>query len=65
MARMRTIEITGLEDLPIVCSLDSFLLENEGGLTPEDVNAIVALKLGERYQGGGGASVAWTVTRTA
>jgi hypothetical protein len=63
--KMRRIEITGLEDEPIVCSLDSFFAENTDGLTPEDVTAIEALGVGESFTGGGGASIAWTVTRTA
>jgi hypothetical protein len=62
---MRMIEITGLEDETIVCSLGVFIAENTDGLTPEDVTAIEALRVGESFTGGGGASIAWTVTRTS
>ncbi len=61
----RAVEITGLEDEPIASTLRAFLANNADVLTPDDAAAIEALQVGESFTGGGGAWMAWTVTRTA
>ena len=47
----------------VLCTLDIFLEDNREGLSEDEVNSIVSLRIGETYSGGGGAAAEWSVTR--
>ena len=62
---VRNIRLQVGNDTPIDTTLDQWIKDNADGVSAEAMAAICALKVGETFKGGGGATLVWTVTVTS